>query len=944
MQATKNAKPAAPAPWKKPISTGKETGKRQRDEKPSKPFSKPSVPGGAKPAFAKKPDFKPSNGPRKPAGDFKKPKAGKKITKDDQERLRTERKASHPQSDIIDKLVRQWNELRERQTTAERKHQLVGDMLKQMKGRIMEVALRHDTSRAVQGCLKHGTAEQKETVCKELYGQMLYLCKSKHGHQHVQKMLKYGSQETRRAIAKELSGNVARLMTHALGALVIETGFTEAWSPATCWGLFQEMYGPEYVHFKADADVAPRNLTGILTRHPSHRKRILESVFFTLSRAIDKNLLSLSVIQRLLCEYLCEAPPHQVVAMVGAVKDQLLSLVSSREGAKAAVLCFAYGTAKERKLMLRALKGHMLDVACHLHGCMVLVAALQYTDDTKTSYSAIFSELQPHLSYLACHRHGKNVLLSLLAPKNSRYFSAYQLDLLLPVSLPAYLVKRKDKAGEGEGEGAEGKEGSKDAAPAAAVAAAGGETEAAKGAAPPPAAPRVLPEGPTAEQAADSAPTATSKKEDGLRRAELLVQLRSHLETACVTRTSLLARSKHGVTVLLAAGQGLGNAPAPGAAKGGKQQGAGGALLASLGPNTAILASVAELLVSEPSAEELAEQVSEMEKAAAQASAGASEKQSGVQMKEAGPVAPTAGTAAPAAAPSSKRLKLSSEEDEAMEGQGLQAMGRGAMSGHVELEEEEEADGGDEGMDEDTVADEEDEDDAAVLPRDGAAGGEEDDAGADVHEAAAYAEGEDMLPILEHAPSHLLFKRLLAAEAVPRAAGAGHANDKSAAVAATGTSTAAPVFGPLLLDKIKGEIADLVDSNRAAFVIVELLNSRDGSVSTAVRKELSTPAALLALTGGPAKDTAGVKVLLKLLHGAAPGASQAPSAAPAASASKAGQPGKASSAPTPTAAPGSSKGKASPAVPPAPASASAGRDGGKKGLPGKSTPASAGKA
>jgi len=253
---------------------------------------------------------------------------------------------------------------------------------------------------------------------KEILGHCLQLTKDKHGHQTVQRMLQYGSGEVRAEVAKELRGHVSRLMTHNLGALVVETGFTKAWSPAQCWELYQELYGNEFVHFKVEpvrgtanqqsgkpsGPPPQKNLASILEAAPEKRSQILDHMLFALTRQIEKRLLGLSVVQRLLLEFLQNANPEGIVAMVGMVKEHIISLVGHKDGAAAAVLCFGYASAKERKVLLRGLKGSLLDTACHPYGHMVVCAALECVDDTKETGKAVLGELIPHLGYLACNR------------------------------------------------------------------------------------------------------------------------------------------------------------------------------------------------------------------------------------------------------------------------------------------------------------------------------------------------------------------------------------------------------------------------------------------------------------------------------------------------------------------------------------------------------------
>ncbi|RYE96869.1 MAG: hypothetical protein EOO41_04130, partial [Methanobacteriota archaeon] len=354
-------------------------------------------------------------------------------------------KANKPHAELIDRCMRMWNELRERKTPKARKAVLVVDILKAISGKVVDVVMRHDASRIVQGCMKHGTQAQRDSICKELFGQVLELTKAKHGHQLIEKMLRYGSAAVRTQVHKELKGHMVRLMTHNIGSQVVETGFQRAWTTEQCWDLYQELFGPEFVNFKV-ADAPSRTLAGVLEKAPTKRKAIMEHMYYTLSKQIDKGLMGHTVAQRLLCDYLLHAPPEQVVAMVGQLKEQLISLLTTREGARAAALCFAYSTPKDRKALFKSLKSHMLDIACHDHAHMALIAALAVTDDTRMSGEAVFEELAPHFAYLSCHRYGRLVLLYLFAGASPRYLSRYDLTWLEPVTLPAYLVNRKTPA------------------------------------------------------------------------------------------------------------------------------------------------------------------------------------------------------------------------------------------------------------------------------------------------------------------------------------------------------------------------------------------------------------------------------------------------------------------------------------------------------------------
>jgi pumilio homology domain family member 6 len=808
-----------------------------------------------------------ASGPRGDAAvrgrsDSSRGRQGKPINKSDHSRLVEDRKREHPHADVIAHVVKTWNELRERRTAPQKKILLVAEIYGKMKGRVAELALRHDTSRAVQGCIKFGDPKQREAICKELFGHCLEFSKAKHGHQLVEKMLLYGTTPVRMQVAKEFKGHVARLMTHNLGALVFNAGYTKAWSQAVCWDLFQELYGPEYVHFKAElgngaATTSSKNiqtakgLGALLAARPDKRKTVLDSLFFALSRQCDKGLLSLPVAQRLLCEYLQHAPAEQVVGMVALVKEQLLAFVASREGARAAVLCLQIGTAKERKAILKSLKGHFLDMSCHVYGHLVVIAALESTDDTKTSGSVVFSEISSHLPYLACHRHGKRVLLALLAPKSSRYFSAYDLEVLTPPLLPSYIVRRKDatvggaKAGDDDEEGASAKKSKKGAA----TSAEGDGLDATVATSVPTSAafiPRSLPAPPSADLLNDKEAmelVKTSKKDDTTRRLELLSQIRESLISMCISHAAVLARSKHGSLVLFEVCCVLPTLPSP---KSG---------VSSSESTRAILEAVANLVANEPSTEEIEALVKEMNSNASLASAGSKNTSSQLLVPSGPKIAPEvaakSGDVEMSGSKAVDHVSYNDDKNDASDGVVIDRRGNFGAS----LDDDDDDD--DDIMDDGEV--EEDDDDGQDVPipaRDGDKSG----GGAGDDEKDEDLEGEDLLlPLLEHSPSHLLFKRLLQLEAVPR--NRENSLPKGVVPVANPSSDGPVVFGPLLLKNLRKHairISSLVTSNRAAFVAVEFLNSRDKATSMAVMAELKEDRALLQ----KGEESAGLKLLL----------------------------------------------------------------------------------
>jgi hypothetical protein len=78
-----------------------------------------------------------------------------------------------------------WEKLRLKATPLPEKQEKIGKFLQLMKGKLVDVTGRHDASRVVQWCVRHGTPDQRAFVMAELTPSILELCTARHGHQLV---------------------------------------------------------------------------------------------------------------------------------------------------------------------------------------------------------------------------------------------------------------------------------------------------------------------------------------------------------------------------------------------------------------------------------------------------------------------------------------------------------------------------------------------------------------------------------------------------------------------------------------------------------------------------------------------------------------------------------------------------------------------------------------
>ncbi|KAF7841880.1 pumilio-like protein 24-like [Senna tora] len=124
---------------------------------------------------------------------------------------------------------------------------------------------------------------------------------------------------------------------------------------------------------------------------------------------LEKRIVDHSIIHRLLMEYFSIA--NKVLLYCFPVKYNSTDVQSTsryddwHKGWSQTwnSLC-KIGSAKERKKIIKGMKGHIDKIAYHQHGCMVLVCIISVVDGTKLITKAIIRELQQILKELVLEK------------------------------------------------------------------------------------------------------------------------------------------------------------------------------------------------------------------------------------------------------------------------------------------------------------------------------------------------------------------------------------------------------------------------------------------------------------------------------------------------------------------------------------------------------------
>ena len=163
---------------------------------------------------------------------------------------------------------------------------------------------------------------------------------------------------------------MTKLAVHSVGSRVVELLF--ATFPAKSIApLKLELYGPQYAlfatsvpsdHEKGTSNSLP-SLAAFVEENPTKLDATLEHLQLLLQKGLDKSLTGFGYFHSLLLDYTSIAKPNDIRSfLTPALAEHSLHLLSTRAGTKVVCECFAYATVKDRKKMIKCLKGYALSL------------------------------------------------------------------------------------------------------------------------------------------------------------------------------------------------------------------------------------------------------------------------------------------------------------------------------------------------------------------------------------------------------------------------------------------------------------------------------------------------------------------------------------------------------------------------------------------------------
>ncbi|XP_024030000.1 pumilio homolog 24 isoform X1 [Morus notabilis] len=429
-----------------------------KDQQKSKPMKRKQI-SSAKPesgnSISKKPKFvadskKPSNdlkhvakkpfkGPKDSQSGHGNEKKGPMSTRERRlhaKELAEARKKKRKRHYTLEQdLAHLWEKMRRRNIAKEDRAKLVSEALEKMKGKISEIASSHVSSRVLQTCVKYCSQAEKDSVFEELQPHILTLATNTYAVHLVKKILDSASRKQLSACISSFHGHVASLLRHMVGSVVIEHAY-QLGNATQKQELLMELYSKELQIFKDLVSTKESRLIDIISKLNLQKNSVIRHMTSVIQPILEKGIVDHSIIHRLLMEFFSIADKSSATEVIQQLSSPLLvRMIHTKDGSRIGMLCVKHGSAKERKKLLKGMKGFIKKIAHDQYGSLVLVCILSIVDDTKLVTKIVIQEVQENLEDLVLDKNGRRLLLHLLHPNCSRYFSPDDLasfDLSIP--------------------------------------------------------------------------------------------------------------------------------------------------------------------------------------------------------------------------------------------------------------------------------------------------------------------------------------------------------------------------------------------------------------------------------------------------------------------------------------------------------------------------------
>uniref|UniRef100_A0A8C5LIX3 Pumilio homolog 3 n=1 Tax=Leptobrachium leishanense TaxID=445787 RepID=A0A8C5LIX3_9ANUR len=387
-----------------------------------KQFSKNTKPGNVSTLKRKRPTDNNEGG-----SEAKKPKWNE--YKQEKKELKQTRQLNDKNNfDVMTKSKQIWENIRRKDCDASKRSRLMNDLEKLLKGNVKSIAFAHDTTRVIQCYVKYADERRRQEVFEELKEHIVDLSKSKYARNIVRKFLMYGSKSQVAEIIKSFKGEVKKLLRHSEASYIVEYAYNHKAILEQRNMLCEELYGNTFRYFKSAEHTT---LGQVLEAKPEKKESILEEMKQILIPLAQKEaVIKHSLVHKVFLDFFTHATPKIRSEVIEAIRESVIYMIHTHDGARVGMHCAWHGTAKDRKVFTKTMKTFVEKIATGEFSHLVLLAMFDCIDDTKLVKQIIISELVDCLPKMINNKFGRKVVLYLLSWRSPARFLPEIIELL----------------------------------------------------------------------------------------------------------------------------------------------------------------------------------------------------------------------------------------------------------------------------------------------------------------------------------------------------------------------------------------------------------------------------------------------------------------------------------------------------------------------------------
>ncbi|XP_018429811.1 PREDICTED: pumilio homolog 3-like, partial [Nanorana parkeri] len=291
--------------------------------------------------------------------------------------------------DVMTKSKHIWESIRRKDCDVTKRVKLMDELEKLLRGNVKSVAFAHDTTRVIQCYIKHANEKRRQDVFDELKEHVVDLSKSKYARNIVRKFLMYGSKSQVAEIIKSFKGQVKKLLRHSEASYIIEYAYNHKAILEQRNMLCEELYGNTFRFYKSA--VHP-SLDKVLEVQPQKQESILGEMKQILVPLAQKEaVIKHSLVHKVFLDFFCHATPKIRSEMIEAIREAVIYMIHTHDGARVGMHCIWHGTPKDRKVFTKTTKTYVEKLATGEFSHLVLLAMFDCIDDTKLVKQLIIS-------------------------------------------------------------------------------------------------------------------------------------------------------------------------------------------------------------------------------------------------------------------------------------------------------------------------------------------------------------------------------------------------------------------------------------------------------------------------------------------------------------------------------------------------------------------------